>query len=172
MPVVKRLQQISPIPLDVHVMIENPDTEALRFAEFNVASITFHLEAAKDPLALIQKLRQAGVSPAVSVKPATEIESTFELLDHIDMVLIMTVEPGFGGQQMIEGTLPKISKLRSEIAARNLSVSVQVDGGVTRENIGRLAALGADTFVAGSAVFDSGRPVDNIAALKAAAQTH
>jgi ribulose-phosphate 3-epimerase len=108
----------------------------------------------------------------VSVKPATEIESTFEFLDHIDMVLIMTVEPGFGGQQMIEDTLPKISKLRSEIAARNLSVSVQVDGGVTRENIGRLAALGADTFVAGSAVFDSGRPVDNIAALKAAAQTH
>ena len=172
MPVVKRLQQISPIPLDVHLMIENPDTEALRFAEFKVASITFHLEAAKDPLALIKKLRQAGVSPAVSVKPATEIESTFELLDHIDMVLIMTVEPGFGGQQMIEATLPKISKLRSEIAARKLSVSVQVDGGVTRENIGRLAALGADTFVAGSSVFDSGRPVDNIAALKAAAQTH
>jgi ribulose-phosphate 3-epimerase len=171
MPVVKRLQEISPVPLDVHLMIENPDTEALRFAEFGVASITFHLEVAKDPIDLIGKLRQMGVSPAVSVKPATPIEKTFDLLDQLDMVLIMTVEPGFGGQKMIEETLPKIESLRNQIAHNKLGVSVQVDGGVTVENIGRLARLGADTFVAGSAVFGHGIPADNIAALKAAAQT-
>lgn len=172
MPVVKRLQQISTIPLDVHLMIERPDTEALRFAEYGVASITFHLEASKDPLTLIRRLRDAGVSPAVSVKPATEIEKTYVLLEHVDMVLVMTVEPGFGGQQMMESTLPKISMLRAEVAKRNLNVSIQVDGGITKENIGRLAGLGADTFVAGSAVFDNGIPADNIVALKAAAQTH
>lgn len=172
LPVVKRLQEISPIPLDVHLMIENPDTEALRFAEFGVASITFHLEAAKEPLVLIQKLRQMGVSPAVSVKPQTPIEDTYDLLEHLDMVLIMTVEPGFGGQKMIDDTLPKIGMLRSEIEKRGLSVSVQVDGGVTNENIGRLARLGADTFVAGSAVFNQGVPADNIASLKAAAQSN
>jgi ribulose-phosphate 3-epimerase len=172
MPVVKRLQQISPIPLDVHLMIERPDTEALRFAQYGVASITFHLEASKDPLTLIRRLRDAGVSPAVSVKPATEIEKTYQLLEHVDMVLVMTVEPGFGGQQMMESTLPKISMLRAEFAKRNLKVSIQVDGGITKENIGRLAGLGADTFVAGSAVFDIGIPADNIVALKAAAQTH
>ncbi len=172
MPVVKRLQQISPIPLDVHLMIERPDTEALRFTQYGVASITFHLEASKDPLTLIRRLRDAGVSPAVSVKPATEIEKTYQLLEHVDMVLVMTVEPGFGGQQMMESTLPKISMLRAEVAKRNLKVSIQVDGGITKENIGRLAGLGADTFVAGSAVFDIGIPADNIVALKAAAQTH
>ena len=172
LPVVKRLQEISPIPLDVHLMIENPDTEALRFAEFGVASITFHLEAAKEPLVLIQKLSQMGVSPAVSVKPQTPIEDTYDLLEHLDMVLIMTVEPGFGGQKMIDDTLPKIGMLRSEIEMRGLRVSVQVDGGVTIENIGRLARLGADTFVAGSAVFNQGVPGDNIASLKAAAQSN
>lgn len=172
LPVVKRLQEISPIPLDVHLMIENPDTEALRFAEFGVASITFHLEAAKEPLVLIQKLSQMGVSPAVSVKPQTPIEDTYDLLEHLDMVLIMTVEPGFGGQKMIDDTLPKIGMLRSEIEKRGLRVSVQVDGGVTIENIGRLARLGADTFVAGSAVFNQGVPADNIASLKAAAQSN
>ena len=113
-----------------------------------------------------------GVSPAVSIKPATPVERTFDLLDQLDMVLIMTVEPGFGGQKMIEETLPKIESLRSQIAHDNLEVSVQVDGGVTVENIGRLARLGADTFVAGSAVFSHGIPADNIAALKAAAQTN
>ena len=172
LPVVKRLQEISPIPLDVHLMIENPDTEAIRFAEFGVASITFHLEASKEPLVLIQKLRQMGVSPAVSVKPQTPIEDTYDLLEHLDMVLIMTVEPGFGGQKMIDDTLPKIGMLRSEIEKRGLRVSVQVDGGVTIENIGRLARLGADTFVAGSAVFNQGVPADNIASLKAAAQSN
>lgn len=172
LPVVKRLQEISPIPLDVHLMIENPDTEALRFAEFGVASITFHLEASKEPLVLIQKLRQMGVSPAVSVKPQTPIEDTYDLLEHLDMVLIMTVEPGFGGQKIIDDTLPKIGMLRSEIEKRGLRVSVQVDGGVTIENIGRLARLGADTFVAGSAVFNQGVPADNIASLKAAAQSN
>jgi ribulose-phosphate 3-epimerase len=172
MPVVKRLQEISPIPLDVHLMIVNPDTEALRFADFGVASITFHLEVAKDPIGLIGKLRQMGVSPAVSIKPATPVERTFDLLDQLDMVLIMTVEPGFGGQKMIDETLPKIESLRNQIAHDNLEVSVQVDGGVTVENIGRLARLGADTFVAGSAVFSHGMPADNIAALKAAAQTN
>jgi ribulose-phosphate 3-epimerase len=172
MPVVKRLQEISPIPLDVHLMIEDPDTQTIRFAELGVDSITFHLEAAKDPSAICEQLRGIGVKAAVSIKPGTPIETVFPLLDEVDMVLIMTVEPGFGGQKLIEETLPKISALKSEIQRRGLVVSIQVDGGVTEANISRLAKLGADTCVAGSAVFDSGAPAEQIEKLKAAAQIH
>jgi ribulose-phosphate 3-epimerase len=171
LPVVKRLQEITPIPLDVHLQIEHPDTQALRFAEVGVDSVTFHIEASREPLVLIKQLRKMGVKPVVSVKPGTSIEETYSLLDYVDMVLVMTVEPGFGGQKMMEEALPKIQELRSEIERRGLSVFVQVDGGVTVDNIGRLASLGADTFVAGSAVFDFGLPADNIASLRSAART-
>jgi ribulose-phosphate 3-epimerase len=169
-PVVKRLQEISPIPLDVHLQIERPDTEALRFAEYGVESITFQLEAAKDALKLSIDLRSMGIKSAVSVKPATSIEEIFPLLSEIDMILVMTVEPGFGGQKLIEGTLEKIPLAREAITLSGRDIVLQVDGGVTVDNIGRLAALGADCFVAGSAVFNAGDPKESIARLRLAAQ--
>lgn len=170
LPVVKRLQEITPIPLDVHLMIERADSEALRFAEFGVDSITFHLEAARDPLKLIENLRELGVKPAVSVKPGTSVQDAIDLISHVDMVLVMTVEPGFGGQQLIESTLEKLPPLRAAIDAASPSVTLQVDGGITEKNIGGIASLGADCFVAGSAVFSGSNPAERIAALRAAAQ--
>ena len=170
LPVVKRLQEITPIPLDVHLMIERPDSEALRFAEFGVDSITFHLEAARDPLELIRNLRDLGVKPAISIKPGTSVQDAIDLISHVDMVLVMTVEPGFGGQQMIEDTLDKLPPMRAAINAKAPSVTLQVDGGITEQNIGRVARLGADCFVAGSAVFSGANPAERVAALRAAAQ--
>ncbi len=170
LPVVKRLREISPIPLDVHLMIERPDTEALRYAEYGVESITFHLEAAKDALKLARDLKSMGIKSAVSVKPGTPIEEVFPLLSEIDMILIMTVEPGFGGQKLIESTLEKIPLARKAIGESGREIVLQVDGGVAVENIGRLSALGADCFVAGSAVFNEADPKENIARLRLAAQ--
>lgn len=170
LPVVKRLQEISPIPLDVHLMIERPDTEALRYAEYGVESITFHFEAAKDAVKLARDLKSMGIKSAVSVKPGTPIEELFPLLSEIDMILIMTVEPGFGGQTLIESTLEKIPLARQAINQSGREIVLQVDGGVTVENIGRLALLGADCFVAGSAVFNEADPKENIALLRLAAQ--
>ena len=169
LPVVKRLQEVSPIPLDVHLMIDRADTEALKYAELGVDSITFHLEASSDPKSLIAKLREKGVKVAVAVKPRTPVESVFEFLGELDMVLIMTVEPGFGGQSLIEETLDKIPVLRSAIDACGRKIVLQVDGGITLSNIGLVSRLGADCAVAGSAVYGSGNPADNISKLKLAA---
>jgi ribulose-phosphate 3-epimerase len=169
LPVVKRLQEVSPIPLDVHLMIDRPDTEALKYADLGVDSITFHLEASSDPKSLITNLRQRGVKAALAIKPKTPVESVFEYLDELDMVLIMTVEPGFGGQSLIEATLDKIPVLRSAIDACGRNVILQVDGGVTLSNIGMISRFGADCAVAGSAVYGSGSAADNISALKLAA---
>jgi len=169
LPVVKRLREVSPIPLDVHLMIDRADTEALKYAELGVDSITFHLEASSDPKSLIAKLREKGVKVAVAIKPRTPVESVFEFLGELDMVLIMTVEPGFGGQSLIEETLDKIPVLRSAIDASGRKIVLQVDGGITLSNIGLVSRLGADCAVAGSAVYGSGNPADNISKLKLAA---
>lgn len=169
LPVVKRLQEISPIPLDVHLMITRVDTEALRYAQLGVSSITFHLEACENPRQTIQDLRNLGVKVAVAIKPGTPVNSVFEFLPELDMLLIMTVEPGFGGQPMLASTLEKIPAARAEIDRIGRPVTLQVDGGVTAENIGRLASIGVDCVVAGSAVYDSGNAADNIIALRAAA---
>lgn len=169
LPVVKRLQEVSPIPLDVHLMIDRADTEALKYAELGVDSITFHLEASSDPKSLIAKLREKGVKVAVAIKPRTPVESVFEFLGELDMVLIMTVEPGFGGQSLIEETLDKIPVLRSAIDSSGRKIVLQVDGGITLSNIGLVSRLGADCAVAGSAVYGSGNPADNISKLKLAA---
>ena len=169
LPVVKRLQEVSPIPLDVHLMIDRADTEALKYADLGVDSITFHLEASTDPKSLIANLRERGVKAALAIKPKTPVESVFEYLDELDMVLIMTVEPGFGGQSLIQATLDKIPVLRSAIDASGRNVILQVDGGVTLSNIGMISRFGADCAGAGSAVYGSGSAADNISALKLAA---
>lgn len=169
LPVVKRIQEISPIPLDVHLMITRADTEALRYADLGVDSITIHLEACENPRQTLADLKNRGVKVALAVKPATAVEETFEFIPELDMLLIMTVEPGFGGQSMLEDTLPKIAVAREEIDRLGRPIILQVDGGVTVENIQRLASLGADCAVAGSAVYGHGEPAENIAALRAAA---
>lgn len=170
--VVAALQKVSKLPLDVHLMIEDPDRWALDYADLGVDSVTFHLEAAKEPLLLAKQIRQKGVKAAIAIKPGTELSAVRELLPAFDMLLVMTVEPGFGGQKLIPETLEKVALARKELVRQNLQIGLQVDGGVTEENIGRLAELGADIFVAGSAVFSKPNRNAQISKLRELASAH
>jgi len=152
--IVERLSEVSPIPLDVHLMIENPDRWAIEYAEVGAASVTFHYEAANDPISLARQLRAAGVKAAVAIKPGTSVSLIADLIQEVDMLLVMTVEPGFGGQPLLLDTLEKIAQARSLIQTSGAMVALQVDGGVTESNIAQLASLGADSFVAGSAIYN------------------
>lgn len=172
LPVVARLNELSPIPLDVHLMISDADQHAPKYAELGVDSVTFHLEACEDPLALARRLHEIGSKAAVAIKPATPVSELAELVTEVDMILIMTVEPGFGGQQLIEQTLQKVGSARDLIRSRDVSVGLQVDGGVTESNIGKLAELGADVFVAGTAVFAGEDRAERISALRDEALSH
>ena len=169
LPVVQRLAQVSPVPLDVHLMIDDADRWAPQYAAAGVASVTFHAEATRAPVRLARELRSAGVRAGVAVRPATPVEPLLDLLGEFDMILVMTVEPGFGGQHLIDGTLTKIRRARQAIQAARAATWVQVDGGVTRATIGRIAGAGADVFVAGSAVFEADDVAAEIAALRALA---
>lgn len=169
---VQRIQDVSPIPLDVHLMIEDPDRWAPGYAEIGAASVTFHAEAAADAVALARRLREIGARAGIAVKPATPIEDYLELLPEFDQILVMTVEPGFGGQAFIDSVMPKLQALRAAVDARGADLWLQVDGGIDTRTIEIAAASGADTFVAGSAVFTGGVPEANIAALRKAAQAH
>jgi ribulose-phosphate 3-epimerase len=160
LPVVERLAQVSPVPLDVHLMIEDPDRWAPGFAEAGAASVTFHAESATAPVRLARELRRLGARAGLALRPATPVEPYLDLLAEIDMLLVMTVEPGFGGQSFIEGTLPKIRRARAAIEEAGLDVWVQVDGGVSRSTVERIADAGANVFVAGSAVYGA----DDVAA--------
>lgn len=153
LPMVARMQQITPKPLDVHLMIDDPERWAPKYAELGAFSVTFHAEATDNPVLLARTLRQIGARAGVAVKPGTHIEPLLEHLHEFDMLLVMTVEPGFGGQALIEQTLAKVSSAHRKIASEKLDVWLQVDGGIDESNIERVAALGADTFVAGNAVF-------------------
>lgn len=172
LPMVERLQQVSPKPLDVHLMIDDPDRWAPSYAEVGAFSVTFHAEAAADAVGLARRLRQVGARAGIALKPGTPVEPYLELLPEFDQVLVMTVEPGFGGQSFMEATMPKLTALRSAVAASGLDVWLQVDGGVTEQTIEIAAEAGADTFVAGSSVFKSDDPTAAIAALRAAAEAH
>ncbi|TDN92966.1 ribulose-phosphate 3-epimerase [Microbacterium sp. BK668] len=155
---VERVQATSPVPLDVHLMITNPDRWAPGYAELGAASVTFHLEAAKEPVALARRLRAIGARAGVAVKPATPVDGLFDLLDDFDQILVMTVEPGFGGQSFMPETMPKLRRLAAEARTRGSSVWLQVDGGIGESTIAQAAEAGADTFVAGSAVFGADDP--------------
>jgi ribulose-phosphate 3-epimerase len=150
---VERIQATSPIPLDVHLMITDPERWAPEYAEIGAASVTFHLEAAADPVALARRLRDIGSRAGVAVKPGTPVDSLFDVLDEFDQILVMTVEPGFGGQSFMPETMPKLRSLAEEARRRGSAVWLQVDGGISDSTIGFAAAAGADTFVAGSAVY-------------------
>ena len=166
---VERIQQTSPVPLDVHLMITDVDRWAPGYAELGAASVTFHIEATDDPVALARRLRSIGSRAGVAVKPATGVESLFDVLDEFDQILVMTVEPGFGGQSFMPDMMPKLSRLAAEARRRGSSVWLQVDGGVSASTIEQATAAGADTFVAGSAVFGAADPDAAIAGLRAAA---
>lgn len=169
---VERIQATSPIPLDVHLMIDDPERWAPEYAEIGAASVTFHLEAAAEPIALARRLRAIGARAGLAVKPATEVDGLFDVLDEFDQILVMTVEPGFGGQSFMPETMPKLRLLADEARLRGSSVWLQVDGGIGASTIAQAAEAGADTFVAGSAVFGSADPDAAIAALRANAARH
>ncbi|WP_312397334.1 ribulose-phosphate 3-epimerase [Kocuria sp.] len=172
LPVVESLQKVSPVPLDMHLMIEDPDRWAPAYAQAGCASVTFHAEAATAPIKLARELRAAGAKAGLAVRPATPIESYLDLLPELDMLLIMTVEPGFGGQKFLDVTLPKLRRAANAVKAYGGTVALQVDGGVTEETIVRAAEAGADTFVAGSAVYGKDDPGAAIDALRETARDH
>jgi ribulose-phosphate 3-epimerase len=172
LPIVSRLFAVSKLPLDVHLMIEDPDRWAPSFAEVGCDSVTFHLEAAKDPIGLARRIRDIGSKAAIAIKPNTPFSEVEQLLGEIDMLLVMTVEPGFGGQKLIPETVSKVVAAKAALRAKGLSVAIQVDGGVTESNIAQLAEAGADVFVAGSAVFNAEHRNLEIAKLRELAHSH
>jgi ribulose-phosphate 3-epimerase len=169
---VERIQETSPVPLDVHLMIDEPERWAPAYAELGAASVTFHLEASVEPVTLARTLRGMGARAGVAVKPGTPVESLFDVLDEFDQILVMTVEPGFGGQSFMPETMPKLRLLADEVRRRGSAVRLEVDGGIGETTIVQPAEAGADTFVAGSAVFGADDPARAIAALRANAHRH
>jgi ribulose-phosphate 3-epimerase len=170
---VDRIQQVSPLPLDVHLMIDDPDRWAPGYAELGAFSVTFHAEATTEPVALARRLREIGSRAGVALKPGTPVEPYLDLLAEFDQVLVMTVEPGFGGQSFMAETMPKLHLLRETLSKTGGDVWLQVDGGINEDTISIAAEAGADTFVAGSSVFGSDNAELRINALReAAASVH
>lgn len=153
MPLISSIRKVTDKVFDVHLMIEEPIRYVKEFAECGADIITFHLESCKDVAATIRAIRMAGCKVGLSIKPGTAIEEIFPYLSDIDMVLIMTVEPGFGGQQYIPESTERIMRTREEINRRGVSVDLEIDGGVTRDNISMIVDAGANVIVAGSAIF-------------------
>lgn len=174
LPVVEALMKVSPIPIDCHLMIEDPDRWAPAYAEAGIQSVTFHVEAADDPRALARTLRAAGARAGMALKPRTPWQPYEDLLPELDMVLVMTVEPGFGGQSFLADQLPKVRAVRESVRRHGGQIWVQVDGGVSGRTIEQCAEAGADVFVAGSAVYggqDAAHAVDELREL-ATRHTH
>lgn len=166
---VEALGKATHTPLDAHLMIDDCDRNAMAYAEAGAASVTFHIESTAAPIRLARELRSHGTRASMALKPATPIEPFADLLPELDMVLVMTVEPGFGGQRFLDLCLPKIRRTRELIERTGGEIWLQVDGGVSLETIERCADAGADTFVAGSAVFTAEDPDAMVEALRAAA---
>ena len=166
---VRRLAEVSAVPLDVHLMIQNVDYEAPRFAALGAASVTFHIEASRDPKATVSAIRTEGAEAAIAIKPSTELAVLEEYLRTPDMILIMTVEPGFGGQKLIGSMVERVREVRRILSETGSRLKVQVDGGVDASNIRILAEAGADVFVAGSSVFGKPNPSEAIDLLRAEA---
>jgi ribulose-phosphate 3-epimerase len=169
LPVVEALRKATATPLDCHLMIEHPDRWAPQYAEAGAGSVTIHAEAAKAPIRTLREIRSLGARAGLALSPATPVEPYEDLLGELDMLLLMTVEPGFGGQKFLDVVLPKIRRARALVQRHGGAVWIQVDGGVDAETIGRCAEAGADVFVAGSAVYGAADPVAAIDELRAAA---
>ena len=169
LPMVEAIRRSTDKMLDIHLMINDPDRWAPAYAEAGADSVTFHVEAANGPIRLARELRRLGARAAIGLKPATAIDGFADMLNEVDMVLLMTVEPGFGGQQFLELVIPKIRRTRELLGTR--PIWLQVDGGVSVETIERCAEAGADTFVAGSAVFSADDPNAMVRELRARASS-
>ncbi len=170
-PIVERIQAVSPIPLDMHLMISDADRWAPGYAEQGAYSVTFHAEATEDPVKLARRIRDIGARAGIALKPGTDPGPYLELLPEFDQVLVMTVEPGFGGQKFMADMMPKLRRYSEAMAKSGHDVWLQVEGGITDDTIGIAAEAGADTFVAGSAVY-GGVPEQRIAELRRAAASH
>ena len=170
LPVVESLARATDLPIDAHLMIEDPDRWAPAYAEAGAGSVTFHAEAATAPIRLAREIRAQGARASMALRPATPIEPFEDLLPELDMILVMTVEPGFGGQAFLDVTLPKIRRTRELIARHGLPLWLQVDGGVSAATIERCAEAGADVFVAGSAVYGAEDPAAAVRGLREQAE--
>jgi ribulose-phosphate 3-epimerase len=166
LPVMKAVQAVSPVPLDCHLMIEDPQRWAPGYAEAGARNVTVHAEACDDPAAVARDIRAAGALAGLALKPGTPLEPYLEVLPGFDTLLVMTVEPGFGGQEFIAEVLPKVRRARELVDTGHLRLLVEVDGGINEDTIEAAAEAGADVFVAGSAVYGAEDPGRAIAALR------
>ena len=167
---VRRIVEVSPVPLDVHLMIEDADTFAPGYAEIGAQSVTFHVEAARDIGATLRAIQSHGAKAGIALKPGTSLDPYRDFFHMADMVLIMTVEPGAGGQPFMSEMMPKLDQLRDYLDQNGLSPLVEVDGGITVDTLPVALRHGANTFVAGSSVYGRGVPAENIQALRNSAQ--
>jgi ribulose-phosphate 3-epimerase len=168
-PIVRAIQQVSPIPLDCHLMIDDPERWAPGYAELGARNVTVHAEACTDPRAVARDLRAAGSLAGLAIKPGTPLEAYLDVLPDFDTLLVMTVEPGFGGQEFMAEVLPKVRRARELVDTGHLTLMIEVDGGINADTIEQAAEAGADIFVAGSAVYGADDPARAIAALRAMA---
>jgi ribulose-phosphate 3-epimerase len=169
LPVVQAIQAVSPVPLDCHLMIEDPERWAPGYAEAGARNVTVHAEACTDPRAVARDLRAAGALAGLALKPGTPLEAYLDVLPEFDTLLVMTVEPGFGGQSFMPEVLPKVREARRLVESGHLRLFLEVDGGINADTIEQAAAAGADVFVAGSAVYGADDPARAIAALRSRA---
>jgi ribulose-phosphate 3-epimerase len=169
LPVMKAVLAVSPVPLDCHLMIENPQRWAPEYAEAGARNVTVHAEACSDPRAVARDIRAAGALAGLALKPGTPLEDYVDVLPDFDTLLVMTVEPGFGGQKFMAEVLPKVTRARELTHTGHVQLFVEVDGGINADTIEQAAAAGADVFVAGSAVYGADDPAKAIAALRAQA---
>jgi ribulose-phosphate 3-epimerase len=175
LPVVESLLKATDIPMDCHLMIDDPARWAPPYAEAGAYNVTFHAEATDDPVAVARDIRAAGAKAGLSVKPGTPIEPYLEILRQFDTLLVMSVEPGFGGQKFMPEVLSKVTAVRRLVDAGELTIVVEIDGGINADTIEAAAEAGVDCFVAGSAVFgaaDPGQAVENLRRQAAAASRH
>ncbi len=171
-PVVKSLRKVADAVFDVHLMVEHPETQIQAFSDAGADIICFHIEAAKHPHRIVQEIHAAGCRAAIALNPGTSLAMIEELLQDLDMVLIMTVNPGFGGQEFIASTLDKIHMLRHTIHDMGYDCDIEVDGGINEETAALVTSAGANVLVAGSAVYRSPDVAKAIAAIRAAEQPH
>ena len=169
-PILKCLRKVNDMFFDTHLMISQPLRYTEDFVKGGANRITFHLESDDDPMAVIEKIRSFGVSPAIAIKPKTPAEAVFEYIPFVDMVLVMTVEPGFGGQSFMEDMMPKVAAIKKYAGENGYKIDIQVDGGIDKNTIGKAAAAGANIFVAGSALFRQTDYNKAVAELRAAAE--
>lgn len=169
-PVVKRICQVTSLPTDVHLMIEDPDRWAPHYAKLGATSVTFHMGATHAPVRLARELHDMGCKACFAVRPAEPVEPIFDILSEFDMILVMTVEPGFGGQKFLDNQRGKVRRLRDEIDRQHLSTHIEVDGGVSPTTAPLVAKAGADVLVAGSAVYGAEDRAKAISSIRSAAE--